>query len=94
MRKLAGSLVIVAVSTLAIPAAHADTPGCASHQEFRRIEVGDSRHRVNHVFDTSGDLIAKPRSPDRVRVQQCGAVVVFVDYANDRVTSKQWVRGE
>jgi hypothetical protein len=94
MRKLAGSLVIVAVSTLAMPAAQADTPGCVSHKEFRRIDMGDSRHRVNHVFDTSGDLIADHGRRTEYAYDTCGAAVVFVEYANDRVTSTQWVRGE
>ena len=32
--------------------AQADTPGCVSHKEFRRIEVRDTKHRVTVVFDT------------------------------------------
>ena len=96
MKRLVGPLVVgVALlgSSFAAPAS-ADTPGCVSHKEFRRVDVGDSRHRVHHVFDTRGGSIFSRGQREERAYSTCGGAVVFVTYADDRLTSKSWVRGE
>ena len=94
MKRVVASLVLVVFAgSLAAPAS-ADTPGCVSHQEFRRISVGDSRHRVHRVFDTRGGQIFSRGQREERAYSTCGGAVVFVTYANDLATSLSWVRGE
>ena len=95
MKRFAAVAAVVAMlSVIAVATASADTPGCVSHKEFRRIENGDPHHRVNHVFDTRGDEISEHGARTEFAYPTCGGATVFVDYANDRVTRTQWVRGE
>ena len=95
MRKLAALAALITVlSVLAVGTASADTPGCVSRKEFRRISAGDSRHHVTTVFDTSGREISAHGARSERAYPTCSGATVFINYANDHVRQKQWVRGE
>jgi hypothetical protein len=53
--KLLAALAVVTVASLAlVPTASADTPGCVTKTEFRKVHQGDSIRRVHRIFDTKG----------------------------------------
>ena len=36
------------------PAASADTPGCVTRKEFRKVKMGMSKQRAHRIMDTAG----------------------------------------
>lgn len=58
MKRLALALAVasafVALPVLATAPAAADTPGCVSRQEYRKIRDGMARGKVHNIFDTNG----------------------------------------
>jgi hypothetical protein len=87
-------VTVVATSVLFVVPAQADTPGCVSHKEFRRIEVRDTKHHVTLVFDTHGDPVSQHGQREERAYDSCGGAVVFVEYSRHGVTQKSWVKGE
>ena len=51
---VAASVLGLAGSLLAIPTASADTPGCVTRAEYRKVQKGDTKARVHRIFDTTG----------------------------------------
>jgi hypothetical protein len=49
-----GLALAVGVVTLAPAPASADTPGCVSKTEYRKIHKGMTKKRVHRIFDTRG----------------------------------------
>lgn len=50
---IAGSMFFATLVVVAGPAS-ADSPGCVTGAEFRRIDKGMTRMRVQRIFDTKG----------------------------------------
>jgi hypothetical protein len=63
MKKLvaACALAVASVGVVA-PAAHADTAGCVTKSEYRKVNKGMSKTRVHRIFDTDGRREAIARS--------------------------------
>ena len=59
-KKLAASLLAGVVSSFGVvaiaPPASADTPGCVTVREYRRVQDGMTLRRVDSIFDTFGRL--------------------------------------
>jgi len=95
MRRVAVlAVTVVATSVLFVVPAHADTPGCVSHKEFRRIEVRDTKHHVTVIFDTHGSFVSQHGQREEFAYASCGGAVVFVEFSRHGVTQKSWVKGE
>ena len=98
------TLTLTLITALAVlaPPASADTPGCATREEFRRVERGMSSVRVAKILDTNGSrgaVVDGPGYHETYRLYtKCGSLpaLASVDYRrNDgstvwRVTSKGW----
>jgi hypothetical protein len=86
---LTGALAIVPSG----PVAAGD--GCATHAEYRRVELGMRQARVRHIFGTSGTRLSQHGAREEYAYDGCAfGTVVFVNYRENRVTQKQYVRGE
>ena len=71
----------VAGATLTIPTATADTEGCVSRKEHRRIEDGKSKRRVHAIYDTSGGYLDTLGASSYSRIYVgCGAFYTTVSY--------------
>lgn len=77
------------------PAASADTPGCVSRAEFRRVEKTMQIARVHRIFDTSGKQTSVGFGYQSREYKACSDPkygFVYVDYQRRdgtwRVTSK------
>jgi len=72
--------------TLAGPAGAADTPGCVTHDEFRRLESGMRTERVRNIFDSGAYVRMRDNDPDVVEptlliwYEKCRAAVPYVAY--------------
>jgi hypothetical protein len=59
VRKLVFVAALVgAVGLIGTAPALADTPGCVTKAEFRKVHKGDSMRRVHRIFDTKGKQTA------------------------------------
>jgi len=47
-------VVLIAPLVLVVGSAGADTPGCVTHAEYRRVHDGMTRGKVHDIFDTTG----------------------------------------
>jgi hypothetical protein len=95
VKKLVAALVlagVLGVVPLAAPASAG--AGCVSKAEFRRVDVGMRQAEVRTIFDTSGRRISSHGRREEYAYDACTGAVVFVDYRDNLVTSKSWVRGE
>jgi hypothetical protein len=96
MRKgasIGATLVLACATLLAIPeAAVADTPGCVTRAEFRKVNDGMSMRRVHRIFDTNGVKAEAPIGRKQRWYDKCSSPVAVADvwYRNDRVISKHW----
>ena len=95
MKRLALVFAGVLLSSLtAVTPAHADTPGCVTKAEFRKVHKGMKMRRVHRIFDTKGQPAAFTTSITRI-YSPCKAMgSVTVKYrSNHRVKSKsgQWI---
>ena len=55
MRKtIAAAIATLALAGVGADVALADTPGCVTRKEFRRVEKGMRMSRVHAIFDTAG----------------------------------------
>ena len=58
LNKLIAVLVTSAIASFGVvalaPAASADTPGCVTRTEFRKVHHGMKKQRVHAIFDTFG----------------------------------------
>jgi hypothetical protein len=69
--------------------------GCVTHAEYRRVDLGMRQARVRHIFGTSGTRISQHGAREEYAYDGCAlGTVVFVDYRQNHVTQKQYVRGE
>jgi len=52
----AGTSLVLAIGGVAVTAgpAAADTPGCVTKKEYRKVHKGMTRERVHRIFDTRG----------------------------------------
>jgi len=89
---LAGALV-GPLAASAVPASAAST-ACVTRREYRRVDVGMRKARVRNIFDTSGKRIDYQGNWEEYAYPACTGAVVFVEYVVNRVTVKDWVRGE
>ncbi len=96
MRRAAsvGATVVLACSALlAVPlTAAADTPGCVTRAEFRKVQDGMAMRRVHRIFDTNGEKAVAPWGKEQRWYDKCASPVAVADvwYRNDRVISKHW----
>jgi hypothetical protein len=82
---IAPFLVIVGMSS----AANADTPGCVTRAEFRQIQMGMPKPRVERIYDTAGRHTFWPEKRARL-YRQCGNLpkdAVNFTYIRYRVAS-------
>jgi len=89
--------LLVLTGTLAFvpPGPLAAADGCVTRVEYRRVELGMRQARVRHIFGTSGTRISQHGAREEYAYDGCAfGTVVFVDYRDNRVTQKQYVRGE
>jgi hypothetical protein len=56
--KLVAALAVVIAGLALVPTASADTPGCVTKAEFRKVSKGDGIRRVHRIFDTKGKQTA------------------------------------
>ncbi len=75
------------------PSASADTPGCVTRKEFKKVERGMSKNRVARIFDTKGRQSSSFRSGGDIyqtrKYNPCPRYsYVNVDYKNGHVKSK------
>jgi hypothetical protein len=101
MRKNICALALVVASIgIGAPAAYADSPGCVTKPEYRRVHDGMRQGRVHRIFDTrgrrdtvhsGGGVVIEVRSYRTCRRDSA----VSVSYRNRRVTAKFaiWRRG-
>lgn len=84
------------VAVVSVPAvAQADTPGCVTKREFRKVHNGMSKTRIHRILDTRGKQSSIFTSGgDRYESREyrsCRAPswsMVSVDYENNRVSGK------
>lgn len=51
---IAASVLTMAGSLLTTAPASADTEGCVTRAEYRKVHRGDTKARVHRIFDTAG----------------------------------------
>jgi hypothetical protein len=93
-----GALLLLAIaSTSAVETAAADTPGCVTKGEFRKVHRGFHKRRVHRIFDTAGKQTSwysgfgttYEGREYRACTSQYGVHgVVWVDYENRRLSAK------
>ena len=96
MKKVLSLLTLVGVIGLFPMPAQADTPGCVTRPEFRRMELGMRQARVRVIFDAHGQQIEEHNASETFAYDTCSnRGVVFVTYRHNRVIPGfSWVRGE
>jgi hypothetical protein len=80
-----------------VPTPAAAAGGCVSRPEFRRVDIGMRKARVHRIFDTHGEVIDEGPNFEERAYDICPrfeGVVVFVDYEDNKVTTKSWILGE
>lgn len=64
--------------TLSVPSAQADTPGCVTRHEFRRVDTsgGDAwtRKHVRRVFDTRGHVVSVGGNQVTLHYRTCAGI--------------------
>jgi len=88
-------VVAFGLTGMTVPAAHADTPGCVSKQEFRKVKDGFKKRRVHRIFDTRGRQTSIFRvggeTYESREYKPCSDRkygFVWVDYVNGRLDAK------
>lgn len=103
MRIAICSVVIAVVAALLpgilVSAAEADTPGCVSKAEFRRVGHGMTPARVARIFDTRGQLLDGATGGYAQAYKSCAAGGVAVEFGWRRpgsprlgLITKRWTR--
>lgn len=90
MKKFLSVLVIVLASvTLAVPAAQANAPACASRREARHVHQGMSVVRVRRIFDTAGHVASRTGRTTIRSYRPCRRLhAVSVAYRNGQMVKK------
>lgn len=69
--------------------AQADSPGCVTKGEFRRVDRGMTRRRVARIFDTNGRLASRYGAYATRDYNPCARYAsVSVEYKHGRVIHK------
>jgi len=69
--------------------ARADSPGCVTKGEFRRVDRGMTRRRVARIFDTNGRLASRYGAYATRDYNPCARFAsVSVEYKHGRVIHK------
>jgi hypothetical protein len=90
-----GAALALGSTVVAITPASADTPGCVSKAEFRKVHKGMTRQRVQRIFDTKGHQVYTWWiSGDHYSGREYRACrhpqwsIVSIDYVNGKVDAK------
>jgi hypothetical protein len=95
MRKTICALALVVTSIgIGVPAAYADSPGCVSQAEFRRVHNGMRQWRVHRIFDTRGRHVTGQVVELRSYRACPRNSAVSVSYNHRRVAAKYAVWGD
>ncbi len=95
--KIAAALVAGVLTSaplvLANPAWAADTPGCVTRAEFKKVSKGMTKQRVTRIFDNRGKLSSYYAYDGDVYTTReynpCAKYAsIYVDYKNGLVKSK------
>ena len=90
------ALAVIAATIGSVQPARADTPGCVTRKEFKRVSIGMLKRRVHRIFDTSGIRVSwyydsKGRFWERRIYDECkGVGEVIIDYKSRHVFQKAW----
>ncbi|KQQ39762.1 hypothetical protein [Nocardioides sp. Leaf307] len=90
---LLSTALLTAGTAVIAPATHADSPGCVTRKEFRKVGEGMGMKKVHAVFDTAGRRVAKDSQDgltiETRRYSTCsGDGGVGVLFRNGRLSSK------
>jgi hypothetical protein len=80
-------------SMLAVPSASADTEGCVARAEYRKVGKGDTKAKVNRIFDTAGhreSIAHSGRYHSEIRSYNTCSSFSAVSIAWDRTGSGPW----
>ena len=90
-RVILGLIVVASTLGISLPA-HADTAGCVTHQEYKRVHNGMTVRQVRNIYDTPGTLAVSSSYLMIRDYRTCTPYhVTNVSFSHKRVNGKTYI---